>query len=210
MATSEPSYAVIARTQNARSGTARMVMKRAKRFGKLFCAALAFSLSASVQGGEAGEAAPDCTLASIAGEAMHQLQQYRDKVLYVDFWASWCRPCAQSFPFMNRLYRELRGQGLQILAINLDENRPDAKAFLAEHPVDFTLVADVNGQCAQAFGVTAMPSSYLVDRQGAIREVHRGFRPGDAARLRSRVEQLLAESSREPAGSAPIRRESPP
>jgi peroxiredoxin len=180
-----------------------MVIAMAGQVVKLFCAALALVLSASAHGGEPGEAAPDCKLTSIDGKAVEHLQQYRGKVLYVDFWASWCGPCAQSFPFMERLDRELRARGLEILGVNLDEDPGDAREFLAEHPVNFRLVADVNGQCARSFGVRAMPSSYLVDRQGVIREVHLGFRPGEAAYLRSRVEQLLAESPYEPTGSAP-------
>jgi peroxiredoxin len=155
-------------------------------------AILALAFDASAHEFKAGQTAPNCELAPIGGGQSHDLRQYRGKVVYVDFWASWCGPCAQSFPFMNSLDRDLRNKGLHVLGINLDENPEDAKAFLARHPAHFTVAADASGQCPQDFGVQAMPSSYLIDRQGVIRHVHLGFRPGEAEQFRAQVEQLLA------------------
>jgi len=157
-------------------------------------AILAFIVNSNAKGVETGRAAPDCKLLPIGGTQRHDLQQYHGKVVYVDFWASWCPPCAQSFPFMNQLHHQLADWGLRIVGINLDEKPDDAKDFLAKHPADFAVVFDTEGNCRQNFGVKAMPSSYLVDRQGNIRHVHLGFRPGEADQLRARVEQLLAES----------------
>jgi len=120
------------------------------------------------------------------------MQQLRGKVVYVDFWASWCGPCKKSFPFMNAIDSEFRARGLQILAINVDEQPATAQEFLSRYPANFALGADNTGQCPRAFGVKAMPSSYLVDREGVIRYVHLGFRPGHAEQLRQAIEQLLA------------------
>jgi len=159
------------------------------------CAALAFATVSISSGAETGRAAPNCTLTPVGGARPYDIQRYRGKVLYVDFWASWCSPCAQSFPFLNSLHRELRGRGLQVLGINLDEDPADAKRFLKKYPAEFTVAFDANGRCPQDFGVQAMPSSYLVDRKGNIRHVHLGFRRGESEELRGRVEQLLAESS---------------
>lgn len=144
---------------------------------------------------ELGQPAPDCELRSIGGGAPVDLDQFKGKVLYVDFWASWCPPCARSFPFMNDMEQEFADKGLVVLAINVDEKPEDAKAFLAKHSASFSLAADVNGQCPQRWGVQAMPSSYLVDASGVIRHVHVGFRAGEAEKLRAAVEQLLAERS---------------
>jgi thiol-disulfide isomerase/thioredoxin len=155
-------------------------------------AAVTLAFGSSVHGGEAGRPAPNCRLTSLGAEQEQELHQYRGKVLYVDFWASWCAPCAQSFPFMNDLAGDLQSDGLRILAVNLDENRDDAQAFLTQRPANFIVLADADGQCAREFGVQAMPSSYLVDRQGVVRHVHRGFRSGEAREFRSLVEQLLA------------------
>lgn len=141
---------------------------------------------------ETGHNAPNCKVAPLSGGPSRDLQQYRGKVVYVDFWASWCGPCAQSFSFMNGLGREFTAKGLSVVGINLDENREDAKAFLEKHAANFTVVADESGQCPQEFGVTAMPSSYLIDRDGVVRYIHLGFRPGEAGQFRAKVEELLA------------------
>ncbi|HLF97203.1 MAG TPA: TlpA disulfide reductase family protein [Methylococcaceae bacterium] len=162
------------------------------------CAALALAFHSSVQGIETGRSVPNCRLAPLGAEQEQELHQYLGKVLYVDFWASWCGPCAQSFPFMNDLAGDLQSGGLQILAVNLDENREDAQAFLAQRPANFTILADAGGKCAQDFGVQAMPSSYLVDRQGVVRHVHMGFRSGEAQEFRALVEELLATPSASP------------
>ena len=113
-------------------------------------------------GADAGDVAPDCKLKPVGSGPEFALRQLPGKVRYVDFWASWCGPCAQSFPFLNELHRKLAGQGLEIVGINLDENSEDAQAFLAQHPAGFTVATDAGGQCPQDFGVKAMPSSYVI------------------------------------------------
>ncbi len=146
---------------------------------------------------DAGRAAPNCSLAPVGNEESFDFHRYRGKVVYVDFWASWCSPCRQSFAFMNELEGQFRDKGLHVLAINLDEKPEDAKSFLQKHPAHFTVAYDAGGQCPQDFGVQGMPSSYLIDREGIVRYVHLGFRPGEAEKIRGLVEQLLAEA---PAG----------
>lgn len=141
-----------------------------------------------------GPPAPDCELKTITENQPYTLAQHRGKVIYVDFWASWCGPCLESFPFMSKMQRELKEQGLEVIAINLDENFADAKAFISEHPSAFTVVIDPDQYCAKAFDVKAMPSSYVIDRNGRIRKTHLGFRIGEAEQLRTFVERLLAEA----------------
>src|SRR5918992_3006236 len=157
--------------------------------------ALTLALCSPIQAAGSGTAAPACTLQALGEGSQIHVEQFKGKVVYMDFWASWCAPCARSFPFMNRLHRELAHRGLIVLAINLDEKLEDAQRFLAKHPARFILAADRSGQCPRDFGVRGMPSSYLVDRQGIIRHVHLGFRPGDTKKLRVLVEQLLAEGA---------------
>lgn len=162
----------------------------------LITAALAL-LSPQLTAIEQGGAVPECALSSLAEAsgkgANSMLSQYKGDVLYVDFWASWCGPCAKSFPFLNDLYQQLKGQGLHIVAVNLDENLEDAKAFLAKYPANFQVMADVSKQCAKDFDVKAMPSSYIIDRKGVVHHVQLGFKPGEAQDLQQMVEKLLRE-----------------
>jgi len=160
----------------------------------LLCAALALIPLHTAVAAEIGSQAPDCALTSINDAQHHDLQQFRGKVVYVDFWASWCPPCAKSFPFLNKLERDFKADGLQVIGVNLDQTPEDATVFLTEYPADFTVTADADQQCATKFEVKAMPSSYLIDRKGVIRHIHLGFRDGAAEELRLAVEQLLAEA----------------
>lgn len=139
-----------------------------------------------------GVAAPDCRIQLLGGAATSSIGQLRGKVLYVDFWASWCTSCHASFPFMNSLDKELSGKGLQVLAINLDEKLEDAQAFIGKHPVRFAIAVTANASCAKEFGVAGMPTSYIIDRNGIIQHVHQGFRAGEAGALREIIGKLLS------------------
>ena len=141
---------------------------------------------------DVGQPMPKCNVSALGGGQTLELNQYKDKVIYVDFWASWCGPCAKSFPFLNEIHKQLNDKGLQIVGVNLDENMDDAKAFLAKYPSSFTVMADISKQCAKDFDVKAMPSSYLIDRKGNVQHIHMGFRSGEAKDIRAQVEKLLA------------------
>ena len=158
----------------------------------LLCAALILNSIPTLTAAEQGDVLPDCQLVS-TDNVTRNFKQFQGKVLYVDFWASWCGPCAKSFPFLNQLDHDLKDRGLQVIGINLDENAADAQAFIAKYPAYFMIATGNNQQCAIDFGVKAMPSSYLVDRKGHIRYSHQGFRAGEAEELKILVEQLLAE-----------------
>ncbi len=145
-----------------------------------------------------GQAAPSCSLSKIGGGAEKKLDSFKGQVVYVDFWASWCGPCAQSFPFMNKLHRELSSKGLAIVGVNLDEKADDATGFLTKTPAHFEILADVGGSCPQGFGVKAMPSSYLIDRHGVVRHIHLGFKPSETEALRKEVDALLLEAASTP------------
>ena len=157
------------------------------------CAALGLALLASRAGEQVGRTAPACALTEIGGAQPVALEQYRGRVLWLDFWASWCGTCAESFPFMNALERDYGARGLTVLAVNLDEEPEAAREFAALHPARFAKAADPSGRCPREFGVESMPSSYLVDRRGVIRHVLRGFRAGEAEKLRPLIEKLLNE-----------------
>jgi len=141
-----------------------------------------------------GQKLSACPLTKLSNSTQPvELKSFTGKVLYIDFWASWCPPCAKSFPFLNELQQQYAQQGLQIIGINLDEEPEDAEKFLVQFPAKFTLASDLTKQCAEGLGVAAMPSSYLIDRKGIIRHIHLGFRAGETEALRKLVKQLLEE-----------------
>lgn len=136
---------------------------------------------------------PKVKLPELESGQIVDLEKLRGKVVYIDFWASWCGPCRKSMPKFNVLYNKLSSKGLKILAINLDEKDADAKAFLNQVPVKYTVLRDSEGKTPQQFGVKVMPTGYLLDRFGLIRYTHEGFRDGDDKVLESKIKQLLAE-----------------
>lgn len=137
--------------------------------------------------------APACPVQTMDGSRTVDLARPKGKVTYVDFWASWCPPCARSFRFMNELHAELHSQGVEVVAINLDEEPHAAAEFLQRHPAQFTVVADPKGNCPALYEVQAMPTTYLIDRRGNIRHVHLGFKEGDREELRRQILSLLNE-----------------
>ncbi len=123
-----------------------------------------------------------------------QLDDYLGRVVYVDFWASWCPPCIKSFPFMNALHAQYQAQGLTVIAVNLDDNPEDVAHFLRRHHADFMVAFDNHHRdCARHFAVQAMPSSYLLDKQGNVRYVHLGFKKNETESVQATLKQLLEE-----------------
>ncbi len=139
-----------------------------------------------------GDQAPSCKLTALSDEKPVELSK-PGKVVYIDFWASWCAPCAQSFAFMNEMTDQLKAKDFELVAINLDENARDAKSFLQGHPAKFTVAVSSDSQCQSTFNVEAMPASFLIDRQGRVRHIQLGFFANETAELRNKVEKLLAE-----------------
>jgi thiol-disulfide isomerase/thioredoxin len=135
---------------------------------------------------------PDVTLQAADGAAV-RLSTFSGKVLLVDFWASWCVPCKTSFPALDTIYREYAPKGLEVVAVNLDEQRKNADVFLAAHPHRMTVLFDPKGIAPEAFAVKGMPSSYLIDRSGAIRFTHMGYSGNVDVSYRKEIAQLLAE-----------------
>lgn len=158
----------------------------------LALAALLASIAAHAL--EPGAAAPAVSALPLgaSGPAVH-LAALRGKVVYVDFWASWCVPCRLSMPLLDALQRKHAARGFTVIGVNKDAALADAQRFLKRVPVGFLLVQDEKDEVAKAFDVKAMPSGYLIDRRGVVRRVHRGFTSETAAALEREVEQLLAE-----------------
>ncbi len=138
-----------------------------------------------------GDTAPDFKLPRLERSGDIQLKSYRGKVVYVDFWASWCGPCRLSLPELNKLRKQYRKKGFEVIAINLDEEKDDAMAFLKEFPVAYPTARDVEGITPDKYGLQGMPTAYLIDRKGKISLIHEGFKKTDSAELKHKISALL-------------------
>jgi thiol-disulfide isomerase/thioredoxin len=159
-------------------------------------AALVIALAVTTVPGAAlaarvGQPAPALALPD-AKDAPVSLAGLRGKVVYVDFWASWCGPCKRSFPWMNDLAKRYGNDGFAVLAVNVDKKRGDAERFLAQVPASFTIVYDPAGGTPAAWEVKGMPSSFLVDRSGKVALATQGFRDDEKGAVEQRIRELLA------------------
>jgi len=153
------------------------------------------SFYSSVRAIEVNAKAPSCPAILELKDTLLDLKKYRGKVIYLDFWATWCPPCKKSMPFLNALRNELVDQGFEIIAINVDENSEDARQFLKQHPVNYLIAMDPAGKCPSEYNLMAMPSAYFIDRQGIVRYIHLGFRKSDEQEIRHQVMALLGEKN---------------
>lgn len=136
-------------------------------------------------------AAPDFTLPTSSGTA--SLHDFRGKVVLVDFWASWCMPCRQSFPWMSSMLEKYSAQGLAIVAVNLDKEGEAADTFLEQFPARFVVAFDPAGKTAEAFHVEAMPSSFIVSRTGRVVYAHQGFELAKAQTVEDQIKEALSK-----------------
>jgi len=120
------------------------------------------------------------------------LPECKGKVVLVDFFASWCGPCKDSFPVMQEFHKQYADRGLVILAVNVDKKKEDMDGFLKKHPVDFCIVRDAANKLVSEVKIPTMPTSFLLDREGKVAAVHRGFK-GEETRKQyaEEIEALL-------------------
>ena len=119
------------------------------------------------------------------------LSRHRGHVVIVDFWASWCKPCRQSIPWLNSLRARYGASGLTIIGVNVDAERGDADKFLHDVPIDFEVVYDPQGIIAKQFKLQGMPTSFFIDRAGNLAETHLGFREAKKAEIEASIKALL-------------------
>lgn len=143
-----------------------------------------------------GAPVPEFALRTDAGET--SLAALRGRVVWLDFWASWCAPCRRSFPWMQAMHARYGAQGLEVVALNVDTRPELARRFLAEHPVGFTIAYDASGESARRFGVRAMPTSVLIGTDGRVIAVHAGFRDEDREVLEAMLRRALHERGTPP------------
>jgi cytochrome c biogenesis protein CcmG, thiol:disulfide interchange protein DsbE len=157
----------------------------------LFSSALALSalMTSPAMAVSVGDKAPALDLPGAQGQI--QLDAYKGKTVYLDFWASWCGPCKQSFPWMNEMHKRYRAKGLHIVGVNLDQKPQDAQTFLATNPASFEIAFDPAGQTPRTFGVKGMPTSFLISPEGKVLMVHQGFNEEGRADLEKQIQQAL-------------------
>jgi cytochrome c biogenesis protein CcmG/thiol:disulfide interchange protein DsbE len=163
----------------------------ASRMRWILWSLLALPLAASAV--EAGSPAPKIVAAKLNEPGTLAFAELRGQVVYVDFWASWCVPCVRSMPALRTLYGKYRERGFVVIGVNKDMEASDRERFLRRFPVSFPLVLDADDAVAKAFAVKTMPSGYLIDRAGVVRQVHQGFTVETEQALAKQIEALLQE-----------------
>jgi thiol-disulfide isomerase/thioredoxin len=119
------------------------------------------------------------------------LEKYRNQVVYVDFWASWCVPCRYAFPWMNEMQERYGDKGLKVIGINVDADKAMAEKFLEHFPAGFDIAYDPEGEIADLYSLKVMPTSYLIDRDGNLVHAHKGFKTSDGNRMENMIRKLL-------------------
>jgi thiol-disulfide isomerase/thioredoxin len=136
--------------------------------------------------------APDFTLPSLGGPNL-RLQEQRGRVVMVNFWASWCGPCRVEMPHLGRLYERYRGAGFVVLAVNIDEDPSKAASLAGQLGMRFPVLLDSEKKVSRLYDLSTMPSTILIDRDGRVRYVHRGYREGYEDTYDKQIRELLRE-----------------
>lgn len=157
--------------------------------GLVFSVLAATSLASS---GLTGQTAPDFALKSSSGENL-RLSEYRGDVVMVNFWATWCGPCRQEMPILDELYSRYQRVGFSLLGVNIDDNSSKAMNMVNELGVTFPVLFDSRKEVSELYDVDAMPVTLLIDREGTVRYVHQGYKPGYEDKYLEQIRSLLRE-----------------
>lgn len=149
-----------------------------------------FAMSAWAE--DVNRPANDFTLPSNTGSNI-RLSELKGQVVLVNFWASWCGPCKQEMPLLDEIHRQYEGLGFTVLGVNVEKDKRAADRTLKQIPVSFPVLYDSENKVSQMYEVNAMPSSVIVGRDGNVRYIHEGYKPGDEAIYADKVRALLRE-----------------
>jgi thiol-disulfide isomerase/thioredoxin len=136
--------------------------------------------------------APNFTLKSLSGKNL-KLSEMTGNVVLINFWASWCGPCREEMPLLNALHKKYQPLGFTVLGVNVEERLDGAKSFLSNVPVDFPILLDNKNEVSKQYKVIAMPTTVVVDRDGNMRYLHEGYKPGDEKKYRQMIKKLVRE-----------------
>jgi len=162
------------------------------KLNRLIVVTLLMLLSVSSHAVDVREEAPDFTLKSLEGTNL-RLEEYRGQVVLINFWASWCGPCRQEMPLLDRLHHRYEDTGFAVLGINVEGEIKPAQKVVDKTNVTFPVLIDEEQKVSEMYSLEAMPSTIVVDRDGIVRYIHRGYKPGDEAKYVEVVKQLIRE-----------------
>jgi len=151
-----------------------------------------FAASSLASSGLEGQPAPDFSLKSSTGENL-RLSEYRGDVVMINFWATWCGPCRQEMPLLDELYSRYQRVGFNLLGVNIDDDSRRAMRMIEELGVNFPVLFDARKEVSELYAVDAMPVTVIVDREGTVRYVHHGYKPGYEDKYLDQIRSLLRE-----------------
>jgi len=169
-----------------------MLPKLKNWFGRGVTAALLLSAAGYSQAVDTKQLAPDFTLATLAGPNL-RLEEYRGQVVLLNFWASWCGPCRQEMPVLDRLHQRYEDTGFAVLGVNVEGEKAPAQKIVDKTNVTFPVLIDEKQSVSELYDLEAMPSTVVIDRDGMVRYIHRGYKPGDEAKYVQVVKELIRE-----------------
>ncbi len=151
-----------------------------------------FAASSLASSGLTGQPAPDFALKSASGENL-RLSEFRGDVVMINFWATWCGPCRQEMPLLDELYSRYQRVGFSLLGVNIDDDSRRAMAMVNDLGVSFPVLFDEQKEVSKLYEVEAMPVTVLLDREGTVRHVHHGYKPGYEQKYLDEIRSLLRE-----------------
>ena len=169
-----------------------MQKQTAKKLVSAWVLLLATCLVLPAHAAKVDQPATDFTLKSLDGKNL-KLSEYAGNVVMLNFWASWCGPCRKEMPLLNDLHKRYEPLGFVVLGVNVEQEHELAKAFLKETPVDFPILLDASNKVSQAYQVIAMPTTIMIDREGKVRDVHKGYKAGDEKKYKKLIKKLVRE-----------------
>ena len=176
------------RVRGETTGKEKMKIKNCV-LGLIFSVLAATSLASSSL---VGQPAPDFVLKSASGDNL-RLSEFRGDVVMINFWATWCGPCRQEMPILDELYSRYQRVGFNLLGVNIDDDSGKAMNMIAELGVSFPVLFDTRKEVSKLYAVDAMPVTILVDRDGKVRHVHQGYKPGYEQDYLNEIRSLLRE-----------------
>ena len=151
-----------------------------------------FAASSLASSGMEGQPAPDFALKSSTGENL-RLSEFRGDVVMINFWATWCGPCRQEMPLLDELYSRYQRVGFNLLGVNIDDDSRRAMRMIEELGVNFPILFDARKEVSELYEVEAMPVTVIVDREGTVRYIHHGYKPGYEDKYLDQIRSLLRE-----------------